>query len=281
MISRSYLSVPLSLCALASALAATACGTDSSNKGPACGDALFCEDFESYATGAAPAGSWTTSVNNGTVVVDGTRHNSGSHAVRTATNAGSSTKTAYIKLGDPVLPVANNSVFGRFYMYLESAPSTDVHFTLVQAGGLVGSEGYHALYRYGGQHPIADGTTFVGAQWMANYETPDSYSGTGPKSDCWHHADKKVVPTGKWACIEWQFDGPTNTMRLWQDAQEMTDLTVEDSGDGCVGNLAGFPWTAPKFDHLEIGFESYQTDDERVMYVDDVAVSDHRVGCGK
>ena len=35
------------------------------------------------------------------------------------------------------------------------------------------------------------GTTFVGSQLMANYDTPDSYQtpSVGPKSDCWLHAN--------------------------------------------------------------------------------------------
>lgn len=284
MVSRLHFSVSLSLRAVASfvsLVAVSACSSSESNKAPACGEALFCDDFESYAVGAAPLGDWKARVASGTIAVDSARHNSGKNAVRASTNAGGGTKTAFLRLAEPVLPISTNSVYGRFYMYLESAPSTDVHFTVLQGGGKVGTEAYQALYRYGGQHPVTDGTNFVGAQWMANYETPDSYSGVGPKSDCWHHANKKVVPTARWACIEWQFDGPANTLRLWQDGKEMPDLTVVDSGDGCVGNLGGFQWTAPQFEYLELGFESYQTDEARVMYVDDVAVSDQRVGCGK
>ena len=34
---------------------------------------------------------------------------------------------------------------------------------------------------------------------MANYETPDSYGGTGPSSDCYKHANKIVVPKSRFA----------------------------------------------------------------------------------
>jgi hypothetical protein len=255
------------------------CSSKDAGKTSSCESTLFCDDFEDYANGAPPQGSWQTRIQAGSLAVDGARHYSGSHAVRVATDAGSGTKTALMRLAAPLLPLAENGFFGRMRMYLESAPETSVHFTLMQAGGLVGTEGYHALYRYGGQQPVLDGQTFVGTQWMANYETPDSYAGIGPKSDCWKHANKTVVPVARWACIEWQFDGPTNTLRLWQDGKALDDVTVNGTGHGCVGQPALYPWTAPTFDQLELGFESYQADSARVLYLDDVAVADHRIGC--
>ena len=91
------------------------------------------------------------------------------------------------------------------------------------------------------------GSTFVGSQLMANYETPDSYNGTGPGSDCWKHSNKIVVPVGAWSCAEWQFDGPTNTMRFWLDGAAVDTLTVMTTGSGCVNQSATYQWTAPDF----------------------------------
>ncbi|HEX7671084.1 MAG TPA: hypothetical protein VF395_15925, partial [Polyangiaceae bacterium] len=125
-------------------------------------------------------------------------------------------KTAFIQLSRAtVFPVPGNMYYGRMMFRLESAPEASVHWTFIQSGGVVPGDTYHALYRYGGQHPVTQGGTFVGNQLMANYETPDSYSGNGPSSDCWHHAKGTVVPVGRWACVEWQFDGPNNALRMW------------------------------------------------------------------
>jgi hypothetical protein len=158
--------------------------------------------------------------------------------------------------------------------WLESSPTEAVHWTFVQGGGTVPGESYRALYRYGGQHPV-DG----GNQLMANYETPDSYGGNGPSSDCWQHAQGEFVPVGRWSCVEWMFDGGSNEMRLWLDGSAVESLTVTGSGDGCVASDFDNVWTAPTFEYLEIGWESYQPDDSRTLFIDDLVIDDQPIGC--
>jgi hypothetical protein len=149
-----------------------------------------------------------------------------------------------------------------------------VHWTFIEGGGLIEGQNYHAVYRYGGQIPVGNGN-----QLMANYETPDSYGGTGPSSDCWHHSNAKTVPVGTWACAEWKFDGENDEMRFWLDGVALDDLTVSGTGQGCVSQGADYRWTAPLFDRIDLGWESYQTDTERTLYIDDVVISTTQVGC--
>jgi len=40
-----------------------------------------------------------------------------------------------------------------------------------------------------------------------------------------------------------------------------------------------FTWTAPNFDRLDLGWESYQIDGVRTIHVDDVVISKTQVGC--
>ena len=245
-----------------------------------CQSARFCETFESYTVGSAPAGNWKPRTNHGAVTVSQDQKFGGAKSARFTTEANSGGKTAFIRLESAtVFPVPGNVYFGRMMFRLESAPETAVHWTFIQSSGLIQGQTYHATYRYGGQHPVTNGSTFVGNQLMANYDTPDSYSGNGPSSDCWHHANKKVVPTGRWACAEWQFDGPNNTLKFWLDGQPVPDLTVTGRGQGCVHQDATFTWTAPNFANLEIGWESYQNDGARTLYIDDVVISTTQVGC--
>ena len=254
-------------------------GCRSSNGGAAAPAGGFSDDFESYAPDQPPGSPWTTQISSGaTVVVDGTKARAGTKSIKVTTPSGARTKTAYIRLAaNTVFPVTGNAFYGRMMFWLDAAPmasSPSVHWTFIQAGGLVPGQSYHALYRYGGQQPIT-----LGNQLMANYETPDSYSGNGPGSDCYLHAAGVVVPVGRWACAEWQFDGANNTMRFWLDGDAVLGLTVTGTGAGCVNQPASYPWTAPTFDRLDLGWESYQTDDARTLWIDDVAVATTRIGC--
>jgi hypothetical protein len=249
-----------------------------------CATALFCDDFESYTAGQAPTGNWTRAVSSGsTAAIDTTQFRSGSKSVKFVAAAGTGSKNAYIRLASttakPIFPVTPNVIYGRMMFRLEAAPTGDVHWTFLQGSGLVPGQSYHALYRYGGQHPVMNGSTFVGNQLMANYETPDSYGGTGPSTDCWKHASKVVVPAGNWSCAEWQFDGPNNTMRFWLDGVAVDSLTVMGTGEGCGHQTAGYTWTAPAFDRLDLGWESYQQDTARTIWIDDVVVSKTKIGC--
>jgi len=249
--------------------------------GDPCATALFCDDFETYTAGQAPGSPWSKQVSSGsTVAVDTTQFHSGAQSVKFVAMpvSGSNSKTAYMRLmSTSVLPVMPNMFYGRMMFRLEAAPTGDVHWTFLEGYGQVPGQTYHALYRYGGQHPVMNGSTFVGSQLMANYETPDSYSGTGPSSDCWQHANKVVVPEGKWSCVEWQFDGTANTMRLWLDGAAIDSLTVVGAGSGC--GTATPVWTAPTFSRMDLVWESYQADTARTIWIDDVVLSKTKIGC--
>jgi len=258
-------------------------GTDAKRDAAAvdpCATARFCEDFESYPSGAAPGGSWSTQTNLGQVNVVTSQKYRGQKSAQFSTQSSSGSKTAFIRLAAAsVFPVPGNVYFGRMMAWLDSAPDQSVHWTFIQGGGLVPGQTYHALYRYGGQHPVTQGGSFVGTQLMANYETPDSYSGNGPSSDCWNHANQTVMPVGRWACVEWQFDGPNDTMRFWLDGAAVDTLTVMGTGEGCGHQPNNYTWTAPTFDRMDLGWESYQQDDARTIWIDDVVLSKTKIGC--
>lgn len=256
-------------------------GTGTGGKDP-CATALYCDDFEAYDPGGAPGGAWSVSTNKGSIAMDTTHAFSGSRAVKISADAAGGYRSAMIQLKNTdFLPAAGNVIYGRMMFWLDSAPQGTVHWTFIDGYGPVPGQAYHALYRYGGQHPITDNGAFVGSQLMANYDTPDSYQNppVGPGSDCWLHANKKVVPVGGWACAEWKFDGQNSKMQFWLDGTELPDLAMDGTGQGCVNQGASFPWTAPSFERLGLGWESYQADDARVIWIDDVAIGTERLGC--
>jgi len=165
--------------------------------------------------------------------------------------------------------------------FLESAPDTAVHWTFLAGAGRSAPQpdyptGYDVLYRYGGQKPVAGGS-----QLMASYETPGFYSNppTGPDTDC--HQDSLAVPmpVGRWACAEWRFDGATSEMQLWIDGTEVEGLHVIGNGTRCRTLPADSPWIPPVFSRIDVGWESYQADSERSIWVDDFVLGAERIGC--
>ena len=229
-----------------------------------CATAIFCDDFESYTAGAAPKGHWKVTTNQGTVSVDGTHAHSGKNAVHALTTGAQAYESAYIGLeGAPVFPVPGNGFFGRMMMYATQAPTDVVHWTIIQGEGPVpGQNITNAVYRYGGQY---------NQRFMANYDS-------GPaKSDCWHHS-QTTIPLNKWACVEWQFDGPASTLRFWLDGQPIDDLTVVGKGDGCIAHDTMDNWYAPTFSALRLGWEHYQQGPGE-LWIDDVVVDGKRIGC--
>ena len=56
-------------------------------------------------------------------------------------------------------------------------------------------------------------------------------------------------------------------------------LTVAHKGQGCVHQDMSFEWKAPAFANVQLGWESYQQDAERTLYIDDVVIATTRVGC--
>lgn len=247
-----------------------------------CTTALICDDFEKYTTGTAPGAPWTNNESGGTVTVDATHAHSGTHAVKFAAASATGYRSAMINLQNTMLlPTTGNVVYGRMMFFLDSAPTMSVHWTFIDGQGKVPNQNYHSVYRYGGQLPITNGADFVGSQLMANYDTPDSYAtpAVGPSSDCWLHSDMVVVPVGAWACAEWKFDGAANKMQFWLNGSEVTSLAMNGTGQGCVHEDATFTWSAPSFDRIDLGFESYQADDARNLWIDDVAIGTQKLGC--
>ena len=256
-----------------------------------CGKAMFCDGFENFAAAAPPQSPWTAVQTNGTVVVDTSRAFRGTQSIKATTAStavsGQTYKRALIGLGagSPVMPVPNNAFYGRMMFYLESVPQTSLHWTFIDGTGLVAGQTYTSTYRYGGQAPILDGTTFKGSQLMANYDTLQFYSTppVGPNTDCYKNADAKVVPVGKWSCAEWYFDGTNNKMKFWLDGAEVSSIDVDQTGQGCTGADAravpGYVWAGPTFAQLDMGWESYIADDERTIWIDDVVISQTQVGC--
>ena len=227
-----------------------------------CAGALICEDFEAY-TGT-PGAPWKVMKNAaGNVIIDGAQHKSGTKAVKFTTTGAADYQQAYLSL-DNIFPIANNAFYGRMMIYATKAANDGVHWTMIEGEGPATAQGISsAKVRYGGQHA---------QKLMANYDT------TGKATDCWQHSATKM-PEGQWACMEWYFDGATNTQKFWLDGKAIDDLTVAGQGEGCLKDETQGKWLYPSFARVALGWESYQKDDPREVWIDDVAIGTKQIGC--
>ena len=228
-----------------------------------CAGTFVCDDFESY-TGK-PGAPWAVNTNQGTVAIDTARYRSGKQSVKFSTTGVNTYQRAFIGIEGAPFPLANNAFYGRMMIYATSAANDGVHWTMIQAEGPVAAQGItNATVRYGGQQMKA---------LMANYDS------TGKKSDCWQHSATKM-PEGVWACMQWYFDGKTNTQKFWLNGAAIDDLTVMGEGQGCIAHETNDMWYFPQsFSKAYVGWESYQKDDAREVWIDDVALGTQPIAC--
>ena len=260
----------------AACLSAAACAPDlrpgepPGPSGDPCATALICEDFEDLEPQTEPDEAIYAETNGGEVVVETTRSWSGKNSVKLSTDADDDYKAAMLVYGEPGVQLSpGNIYYGRMMFWLESVPA-DVSWTMIAGAGLVPGESYHANYRYGGH----------GSQLQATYETPDSYDTPpiGPSTSCW---DDSAVPVAiaRWTCAEWKFDGENDETQLWLDGVEVSDVHVRGAGEGCASQPPNYEWTAPTFTQLYVGWESYNLDEARTIWIDDLAFGTQRIGC--
>jgi len=253
-----------------SAGAGGSAGTGGAASDP-CTDRTICEDFEQLALGTEPAAPFSIHKNKGTVTVDATHAHSGKKALKvsvTATASDDTYRQAMLAItGAPLLPLANNSVYGRFMIYTERVPDKSVHWTIAHGDGPYQTS--TATYNYGGMGGL-----------MANY-----YRNTSPDpTDCWQ-SNQQVFPTGKWTCVGFHFDGAQNKMQFSLDGVDISDVDVDGnakSDQTCTVKGVDGKWYAPApFKNISVGWESYQHDSVGAhdAWIDDLILDDSPILC--
>jgi hypothetical protein len=239
---------------------------------PALCNGLVCEDFEKLAVGAKPGAPFAIRVSakgTGSVLVDDTRAHSGTHSAKasiTATTATDTYREAYLAVtGAPLIPLPDNHVYGRFMIYTDRIPDKSVHWTIAHGDGPYMTN--TATYNYGGMGGL-----------MANY-----YRDTMPPNDCWQ-TKNSTFPTGRWVCVSFEFDGPSNAMRFSLDGADVPEVDVmglAKTDATCTVKGVDGRWLAPTFKNISIGWESYQNDvmGAHDAWIDDIELDTHPVTC--
>lgn len=230
--------------------------------------ALLCDDFESEAAGAGPDPAvWSAPYGN-PPRIDTTR-------------AARGTKSLYFELaaGTPgpieekkTFPIANNTVFGRMFVWIDALPTAPAyaHWTLVNG---LGSD-LPTEVRLGGQLDPNRGN--------ANYFVVGSDHG---ESGDWSTAGQEPLSkarAGEWTCVEWLFKGDSSETRVWIDGVEQSSLHLTASEYRAGDAEAGKRFVHPRFDKLRIGWWLYQSGavpSPAKLWIDEVIVDDERIGC--
>ena len=223
-------------------------------------ETIFCEDFESYATGpAVAANGWKPVTSDGTLTIDA-GHAQGKSALHVhTTNNGK----AYIEVS-PFAP-PGNSFYGRMRVWATAFPTAPdyAHYTLVETKG----NGEGVIRPIGGQF-IPDKSNFWGPG-----------SDGGPTGDWTNWKESAKSEAGKWVCMEWQLASANNEIKIWIDGEAKTELTVSTKTHT---GTQGQDFVFPQFSSIWFGWWLYQsgtTPPEFDVWLDDIALSTQRLGC--
>jgi hypothetical protein len=254
-----------------SAGAAGASGSAGATASDPCTDRTICEEFEKMTLGSEPQTPFSIHKSKGTVTVDATHVHSGKQALKvsiTATAADDTYRQAMLAVtGAPLLPLTNNSLYGRFMIYTDRIPDKTVHWTIAHGDGPYQTT--TATYNYGGMGGL-----------MANYyrDTPSN------ATDCWQ-SNQQLFPTGKWTCVGFHFDGQQNKMQFSIDGADITDVDVDGNtktDQTCTIPGVDGKWYAPTpFKNISVGWESYQHDTlgAHDAWLDDVILDESPIAC--
>ncbi|MET0596121.1 MAG: hypothetical protein ABW133_25705, partial [Polyangiaceae bacterium] len=216
---------------------------------------LICENFESTAEGAIPAG-WTKHGNATVVSGEAAR---GLHALKIASAASGERRiyTDGAKLG--------SGHWGRIFYRVEiPTPTVFVHSTMV------------ALYGSGpvngnGEVRVVDTVKDANGKHQFLYNVQPSGGAEFAKGSPYNWTFD-----GAWHCAEWHIDAPTQSYAFYYDGVEVTSITI-NNGPGNY-NGSDIPMA---FTDVRVGWNNYQSAAPGfVAYIDEVAMDTNRIGCG-
>jgi hypothetical protein len=237
--------------------------------GDRCGSGALCDDFEMGSSGSAPdASKWKvltsysgqpSTVNS--IVVDGMQHARGAMALHVHTTTGD---PVYIET--KTLPASGNHFFVRALAYFDVDPGARSrgHWGAIVGVGKKAGAQQDVEVRVGGQFDIL----------VANYSPNDALQISSSRDGFYDDGTK--LPVQKWTCLEVEFNGATDELRMWMDGIELDRLHVTNWGQ--FGHQPTASWS-PTYERLRIGYQSWNADTPVDVWYDAVAIDTERIGC--
>jgi hypothetical protein len=216
-------------------------GAGSGGASSGCGKATFCDDFE----GSTMLGSeWMidSQTTANTIEVSSAQHHSGMNAVHIKYGTGAMANYVDAAKG---FPFANDSFWGRVWMYAMTGTEMGHHVYIEAQAGATNKSGVRVL------------NTQRAALVATNLQVGDkSGISTIP------------MPQGKWSCFEWNITatGGKGAVKLYLDGTEVPGTALTDA-------------TIPHVDKTRLGIQRYGGGTAGELWYDDYAVGAERIGC--
>lgn len=218
---------------------------------------LFCEDFE---RGELDTLVWTrtqlSSGNTAEVATDMVAH--GKYAMHFHAKAAS----RYSMILHDGLPAAlNKHYFGRLYFYASGFPTeSGGHTAYVTSSNTL--DGFPDQ-----DHHLEVASYYEKSMptWQMTY-----WTGDGPE----YIASGGMIPTGKFFCLEWEFNDQPDSIAIWVDGDAKQGASFKSINNGESGLLGSMT-------SLGLGFRTWHPmgAPDIDIYIDDVVLDVQRVGC--
>jgi len=236
---------------------------------------LICEDFE---TGSIDPAKWETSTKGGTLAVQSQQVAHGKYALHVQALASGSDDWATLFAKNVPAALKGATTFGRASMFFSAGASASLHIQFPFAGSTGTGTGsgpapleqlrYLEVGSYDGQWQLS-----IDIHDVSPNVEDSAYAGTN-------------IPTGKWVCIEWQFEDQPDRITLWvggTQAGVFDNMHINYSSDGTKSGGSLYQGKSSGligvFDTFGIGFHDWHPTKAFDVYYDDVVLDAKRVGC--
>jgi hypothetical protein len=237
---------------------------------------VLCEDFEG---GTIDANRWNVVVGGGgSITVQQQTVAHGKYALQVHGASGAMDWALLVANSVPAA-LKGRATFGRVYFWI-SAPVTSGHTQMIFAGntgtGTANGPAPFPKLRY---MEVAN----IGGGWQLGFDLLD----VAPLVEEVSYP-KGQVPTGRWVCLEWQFDDEPDQVTMWLDG--MPSGTFNDTD---IGYSSPNPIPKPDggiyegrstdivggFDTFGFGFHDWHPNEPFDLFYDDLVLDTARVGC--